>query len=85
MSLIRNDFVLYSQSTENYIYMYMCTFLCWFRNILAINDIYIYIYIYIYIWAYIYSVMVAIPIVQLSAKLLAPEHNSFVGASVEFS
>ena len=41
--------------------------------------------IYIYIWAYVYSVMVAIPIVQLSAKLLAPEHNSFVGGSVEFS
>ena len=29
--------------------------------------------------------MVAIPVEQLSAKLLAPEHNSFVGASVEFS
>ena len=40
--------------------------------------------IYIYIWAYVYSVMVAIPIVQLSAKLLGPEHNSFVGVSVEF-
>ena len=54
---------------------------CWFRNMLVINDI----YIYIYIWAYVYSVMVAIPIVQLSAKLLAPEHNRFVGVSVEFS
>ena len=49
-----------------------------------LSTIYIYIYIY-YIWAYVYSVMVVIPIVQLSAKLLAPEHNSFVGASVEFS
>ena len=45
----------------------------------------IYVYIYIYIWSYVYSVMVAIPIVQLSTKLLASEHNSFVGASVEFS
>ena len=41
--------------------------------------------IFIYIWAYVYSVMVAIPIVQLSAKLLAPEYNSFVLASVDFS
>ena len=41
--------------------------------------------IYIYLWAYVYSVMVAIPIVQLSAKLLAPEHSSFVGGSVGFS
>ena len=68
----------YSQSTENYIYMFSVRFSVglgtyWLSTI------------YIYIWAYVYSVMVAIPIVQLSAKLLAPEHNSFVGASVEFS